>query len=26
VIHVDEQWYLLVGDRMLGGAVPYLDI
>lgn len=26
VIHVDEQWYLLVGDRMLDGAVPYLDI
>ena len=26
VIHVDEQWYLLVGDRMLAGAVPYLDI
>ena len=26
VIHVDEQWYLLVGDRMLAGAVPYVDI
>jgi len=26
VIHVDEQWYLLVGDRMLRGAVPYLDL
>ncbi|VVT04928.1 conserved membrane hypothetical protein [Sphingomonas sp. EC-HK361] len=26
VIHVDEQFYLLVGDRMLHGAVPYLDI
>lgn len=26
VIHVDEQFYLLVGDRMLGGAVPYVDI
>ena len=26
VIHVDEQWYLLVGDRMLDGAVPYLDL
>lgn len=26
VIHVDEQYYLLVGDRMLHGAVPYLDI
>jgi hypothetical protein len=25
-IHVDEQYYLLVGDRMLHGAVPYLDI
>ncbi len=24
VIHVDEQWYLLVGDRMRGGALPYL--
>ena len=26
VIHVDEQWYLLVGDRLLDGAVPYLDL
>jgi len=26
VIHVDEQYYLLVGDRMLHGAIPYLDI
>lgn len=26
IIHVDEQYYLLVGDRMLGGAVPYVDI
>ncbi|WP_267381667.1 MULTISPECIES: hypothetical protein [unclassified Sphingomonas] len=26
VIHVDEQYYLLVGDRMLHGAVPYVDI
>ncbi|MDB5705602.1 MAG: rane protein [Sphingomonas bacterium] len=26
VIHVDEQYYLLVGDRMLHGALPYLDI
>jgi len=26
VIHVDEQYYLLVGDRMLDGAIPYLDI
>ena len=26
VIHVDEQWYLLVGDRLLGGAVPYIDL
>ncbi|MGN6819848.1 MAG: hypothetical protein ACTHJR_14370 [Sphingomonas sp.] len=25
-IHVDEQYYLLVGDRMLHGAVPSLDI
>jgi len=25
VIHVDEQYYLLVGDRMLHGALPYLD-
>ncbi len=26
VIHVDEQYYLLVGDRMLHGAVPYIHI
>jgi hypothetical protein len=25
-IHVDEQFYLLVGDRMLHGALPYVDI
>ncbi len=26
VIHVDEQYYLLVADRMLHGAWPYLDV
>ncbi|MGR6328049.1 ArnT family glycosyltransferase [Sphingomonas sp. XXL09] len=26
VIHVDEQYYLLVGSRMLQGAVPYIDL
>ncbi|TPG13217.1 hypothetical protein EAH84_06210 [Sphingomonas oligophenolica] len=26
VIHVDEQYYLLVGDRLLHGAIPYVDI
>ena len=26
VIHVDEQYYLLVGGRMLDGALPYIDI
>ena len=26
VIHVDEQYYLLVGDRLLHGVVPYVDI
>ena len=26
VIHVDEQYYLLIGDRMLHGALPYVDI
>lgn len=27
VIHVDEQYYLLVGDRLLHqGAIPYLDL
>lgn len=26
LIDVDEQFYLLVGDRMLHGAIPYVDI
>jgi hypothetical protein len=26
VIHVDEQYYLLVGDRMVHGAIPYIDL
>lgn len=26
VYHVDEQWYLLVGDRLLHGALPYVDL
>ncbi|WP_292923223.1 hypothetical protein [Novosphingobium sp. SCN 63-17] len=26
IIHADEQFYLLVGDRMLHGAVPFVDI
>lgn len=26
VVHIDEQFYLLVGDRMLHGALPYIDI
>lgn len=26
VIHVDEQFYLLVGERMWHGAVPFVDI
>jgi 4-amino-4-deoxy-L-arabinose transferase-like glycosyltransferase len=26
LIHVDENFYLLVGDRMLHGATPYVDI
>ena len=26
VLHVDEQFYLLVGDRMLRGALPFVDI
>jgi hypothetical protein len=26
VYHVDEQLYLLVGDRLLHGAVPYVDL
>ena len=25
-VHVDEEFYLLVGDRMLHGAIPYVDI
>ena len=25
-IHIDDQFYLLVGDRMWGGALPYVDI
>ncbi|MFT3964743.1 MAG: hypothetical protein QM690_02525 [Sphingobium sp.] len=25
-IHVDEEFYLLVGGRMLDGALPYIDI
>jgi len=25
-IHIDEQFYLLVGDRMWQGALPYVDI
>lgn len=25
-VDVDEQFYLLVGDRMLHGAIPYVDI
>ncbi|MBO9575025.1 MAG: hypothetical protein J7494_04765 [Sphingobium sp.] len=25
-VHVDEQYYLLVGDRLLHGALPYVDI
>jgi hypothetical protein len=25
-VHIDEQFYLLVGDRMLHGALPYVDI
>lgn len=25
VIHVDEQFYLLVGDRMWDGSLPYVD-
>ena len=25
-IEFDEQFYLLVGDRMLSGAIPYVDI
>lgn len=26
LIHIDEQFYLLVGQRMLDGALPYVDI
>lgn len=26
LVHVDEQFYLLVGERMLHGALPYVDI
>jgi hypothetical protein len=26
VLHIDEQFYLLVGDRMLHGSIPYVDI
>ena len=26
IVHIDEQFYLLVGDRMLSGALPYVDI
>ena len=26
VIHVDEQYYLLVGDHLLHGAIPFVDI
>lgn len=26
VIQVDEQFYLLVGDRLLHGALPYVDV
>ena len=26
VLHADEQFYLLVGDRMLHGALPFVDI
>ncbi len=25
-LHVDEQFYLLVGDRLLHGSLPYVDI
>lgn len=25
-IHVDEQFYLLVGDRVLHGQIPYVDV
>ena len=26
IVHVDEQYYLLVGDHLLHGAVPYVDL
>ena len=26
VVHVDDQFYLFAGDRMLHGALPYVDI
>ena len=26
VIHIDEQFYLLVGDRMLHGTLPFVDV
>lgn len=26
IVHVDEEWYLLVGDRLLHGARLYVDI
>jgi hypothetical protein len=26
MIHIDEQFYLLVGERMLHGSLPYVDI
>ena len=26
VIQIDEQFYLLVGDRMLHGTLPFVDV
>lgn len=26
LIHVDEQYYLVIGDRILHGALPYVDV
>ncbi len=26
LVHVDEEFYRLIGDRMLSGAIPYVDI
>lgn len=26
VVHVDDQFYLLAGERLLGGALPFIDI